>query len=98
MRTTVTANILILVSLLAARSLFGQGNATIVGVVSDSTRGAVAGASVTLINEGTGIRAGTLPDSAGRYSFPQLAGGNYPVERVSPRSQRAPTPAFTPHP
>src|SRR5260370_37107952 len=89
MRTTITASVLILVSLIAAQSLFGQGNATIVGVVSDSTRAAVAGASVTLINEGTGIRAGTLSDSAGRYNFPQLAVGNYRVEVVSPGFKRA---------
>ena len=50
---------------------------------------AVAGARVTLINEGTGIRASALSDSGGRYNFPQLAVGNYRVEVVSEGFKRA---------
>jgi hypothetical protein len=82
MRTTITS-VLILINLVAVHRMFGQGNATIVGVVSDSTRAAVAGAHVTLVNEGTGIRASAVSDNAGRYNFPQLAVGNYRVEVVS---------------
>src|SRR4030081_3408628 len=78
-----------LVLLAGVQSMYGQGNATIVGVVSDSTKAAVAGAHVTLINEGTGIRANAVSDSGGRYNFPQLAVGNYRVEVVSPGFKRA---------
>src|SRR5438552_3562377 len=89
MRTTMTLRALILALLAGVQSMYGQGNATIVGVVSDSTKAAVAGARVTLINEGTGIRASAVSDSGGRYNFPQLAVGNYRVEVVSEGFKRA---------
>src|SRR6195256_1769285 len=78
-RTMTTSGVLIWI-LLAAVQCYGQGNATIVGLISDPTKAAVAGAHVTLINEGTGIRANAVSDSGGRYNFPQLAAGNYRVE------------------
>ena len=83
LRTMISLGVLVLALLAGVQSMYAQGNATIVGVVSDSTKAAVAGAHVTLINEGTGIRATALSDSGGRYSFPQLAVGNYRVEVVS---------------
>src|SRR5258706_15916888 len=81
--------IIALVFLIAVQSLYGQGNATIVGLVSDTTKAAVPGARVTLINEGTGIRANAVSDSGGRYSFPQLAVGNYRVEVASEGFKKA---------
>src|SRR5258708_10848378 len=81
--------ILIAVLLAGAQSMFGQGNATIVGVVSDSTKAAVPGARVTLINADTGIRATAVTDSGGRYNFSQLAVGNYRVEVVSEGFKKA---------
>jgi hypothetical protein len=65
------------------QSIYGQGSATIVGLIPDPTKAAVAGAHVTLINEGTGIRATALSDSGGRYNSPQRAAGNYRVEVTS---------------
>src|SRR5216683_6872805 len=79
----------VLILLTGLQSMYGQGNATIVGLVSDSTKAAVPGASVTLINEGTGIRATAVSDSGGRYNFPQLAVGNYRIEVVSEGFKRA---------
>jgi hypothetical protein len=89
MRTMITLGVFILVLLAGIQSMYGQGNATIVGVVSDSTKAAVAGARVTLINEGTGIRATAVSDGGGRYNFPQLAVGNYRVEVVADGFKRA---------
>src|SRR5258706_12719146 len=81
--------IIALVFLIAVQSLYGQGNATIVGLVSDSTKATVGGARVTLINEGTGIRATAVSDSGGRYNFPQLAVGNYRIEAALEGFKRA---------
>jgi hypothetical protein len=89
MRMTITLGVLILVALAGVQSMYGQGNATIVGVVSDSTKAAVPGARVTLINVDTGIRATAVTDSGGRYNFPQLAVGNYRVEVVSEGFKKA---------
>jgi hypothetical protein len=89
MRTMRTVILAILVLLAPVRSLYAQGKVTIVGVVSDSTRVTVAGARVTLVNEGTGIRATAVSDNAGRYNFPQLAVGNYRVEVVAEGFKRA---------
>src|SRR5216684_2736974 len=85
----IALRVLSLVLFAGVPSLYGQGNATIVGVVSDATKATVAGARVTLINEGTGIRATAVSDSGGRYTFPQLAVGNYRVEVVSQGFKRA---------
>src|SRR6266404_2772961 len=79
----------IFILVLLSSAMYGQGNATIVGVVSDSSKAAVPGARVTLINEGTGIRATAVSDSGGRYNFPQLAVGNYRIEVVSQGFKKA---------
>src|SRR5436190_24295829 len=89
MRTTMTLRALILVLFAGVQGMYGQGNATIVGVVSDSTNAAVPSARVTLLNEATGIRATAVTDSGGRYNFPQLAVGNYRVEIVSEGFKKA---------
>src|SRR5882724_2774355 len=88
-RTMTTSGALILMLFAGIQCIFGQGNATIVGLISDPTKAAVTGAHVTLINEGTGIRATAVSDSGGRYNFPQLAVGNYRVEVVSDGFKRA---------
>src|ERR1700686_1633518 len=60
--------------------LYGQGTARIVGVVSDSGRGIVPNAQVTLINDATGLRETAPTAAGGRYNFTQLAVGNYRIE------------------
>jgi hypothetical protein len=89
-----TLGVSILVLLAGIPSMYGQGNAMIVGVVSDAAKAAVPGARVTLINEGTGIRATAVSDSGGRYNFPQLAVGNYRIEVVSGGFKRATQPGI----
>src|ERR1035438_4799570 len=63
--------------------LYGQGTARIVGVVSDSSGGLVANASVTLVNDAKGLRENTHTDKRGRYNFTQLAVGDYRIEVAS---------------
>jgi hypothetical protein len=53
---------------------------SISGTVKDPSGAAIAKASVTLINTGTGIRQSTTADGSGTYAFPVLPVGNYVLE------------------
>src|SRR5580698_7411677 len=53
---------------------------SISGTVKDPSGAAIAKASVTLINTGTGIRQSTVADGSGTYAFPVLPVGNYVLE------------------
>ena len=66
--------------ILAAPDVHAQGNATIVGIVSDTSGGVAPGAEVTLTNEGTGLRAVTTTDAGGRYNFQRLPVGKYRLD------------------
>ena len=78
----VTGYLLAAWALLAVPALYAQGNATIVGVVSDASGALVPGATVTLTNEGTGLTQNAVSDSGGRYNFPRLAVGHYRIDVV----------------
>jgi hypothetical protein len=69
---------LLLTTALAARC-FAQGEAAIQGIVSDSSGGAVAGATVRITNVETGAVRNQLTDDAGRYDAPSLSVGRYDV-------------------
>ena len=71
--------------LLPAKAL-GQGETTsaIVGEVRDATDAVVAGATVTIANQETGLKRTARTDDAGRFNFPQLKPGTYSV-RVEAR-------------
>ncbi len=56
---------------------FGQGAATIVGVVSDSSGANVPVAEVTLVNEATGVTFKAAVDAGGRFDFVRVPVGNY---------------------
>src|SRR5581483_678420 len=79
-----TAFLAAALTLLTVAGLRAQGNATIVGVVTDSSGAVVPGATVTLTNERTGLKQGAVSDAAGRYTFPQLAIGEYQIGVVQP--------------
>ena len=51
----------------------------IVGQVTDSTRGALPGANVTVTNTGTNAQRTTVTDSEGRFSVPNLPPATYQV-------------------
>src|SRR3989304_1743423 len=65
--------------------MFGQHGfsqattATISGTVKDSTGAVLPGASVTVMNEDTGISRQVTANAVGRFSAPALPLGNYRV-------------------
>jgi hypothetical protein len=82
-----------LVSRLAAIALLGLGllclppppaaaqavSGTILGFVKDSTGAVVPGATVTLVNAGTGFSRTVVTDAAGEYTAPLIPTGTYTV-------------------
>jgi hypothetical protein len=74
---------------LALLSLLAVGHAqvitgTILGTVIDPTGGAVAGATVTVINAGTGVKFPSSSNSSGEFAVPLLPPGTYSVTIESP--------------
>lgn len=74
------------VLLTAALGLFASSpglgqtiTSSVVGHVSDASGAAVPGAAIMVTNQGTGISVGTVTDSAGAYSVPNLFAGTYAV-------------------
>lgn len=66
--------------LVVSSSAFGQATTgTLRGTVTDPNRQAVAGATVTAKNEGTGIESSTTSSDAGLFSIPNLIPGAYTV-------------------
>ena len=68
---------LIMMMLLPAGAQTSQ--ATIAGGVTDSQGAAITGASVTATNDTTGVATKSVTNSAGAYSLPNLAIGEYTV-------------------
>jgi hypothetical protein len=54
--------------------------ATVLGIVTDQSGGAVPGATVSLTNLATGIRAATVSSSTGAYQFLNVRVGSYLIE------------------
>src|SRR5262245_29848168 len=74
--------ILVLVALAAAcPSIWAQESASsgIVGQVTDSTRGALPGATVTVTNTGTNAQRSAVTDSEGRFTIPNLPPATYTI-------------------
>ena len=68
-------------ALLCAASLLAQraDRAIITGVVQDPTGAFIPGASVTILDEGTGVATDLESNAAGAYNSPPLVLGNYSV-------------------
>src|SRR6185437_15924045 len=64
---------------LASRPLFAQGEASIWGLVTDSSGAAVPAATVKVQNTETGAARNLVTDIEGRYDAPLLAVGGYTV-------------------
>src|ERR1700677_4457502 len=66
-------------------SLYGQGTTgTLVGTVKDSSGAIVAGAIVTVTNQGTNTTRNTTTTQDGEYSVPLLPPGTYDVAIKQP--------------
>jgi outer membrane receptor protein involved in Fe transport len=70
----------VIVGVLSPAILSAQSTAEVRGTVQDQSAAVVPGATVTAINEGTGLTRETTSDSAGRFNLPRLPVGNYRVE------------------
>ena len=71
------AGLFFLLLLTAPGSAWAQGEASISGVVTDSTGAIIAGATVKVRNTETGVTRTLVSDSAGRYEASLLAVGKY---------------------
>lgn len=70
--------------------LFAQSErGSIRGTVEDASGAVIAGANVTAINVGTGVRTSTKTAEAGNFNIPQLPPGNYTVEVEQPGFKKA---------
>ncbi len=70
---------LILLTFCCCAVLFAQ-NAGVQGVVTDSSKAAIPGATVTLSNVETGVTATSTTGQDGRYAFPSVNPGRYRME------------------
>jgi len=68
---------LLITCILIAPFAFGQGTATLVGNLTDSTGAVIAGAKVTVINTGTQFVAESQTSAEGSYYVPYLIPGAY---------------------
>lgn len=79
---TISAILLIAGCLFMPKAACAQGETTsaIVGQVSDASGAGIAGATVTIVNVGTGLRRSATTDESGRFNFAQLSPGVYMVK------------------
>src|SRR5690242_12803731 len=72
-------------ALLTAAAAFGQaGDAEITGIVKDATGAVVAGASVTVANQDSGVTHSTTTGPDGRYRVIALSPGSYSLRVSAP--------------
>jgi len=79
MRTSLLTGLGVL-SLFASLAFAQRDLATITGTVTDPSGAVIAGASIGITDQDTGVRAQTETDSSGTYVRPALKPGNYTVE------------------
>jgi hypothetical protein len=68
---------------LACAGAFAQANSTVIGIVTDATGAAVAGASIQLADAATGAVRSTVADGFGLYTIVGLNAGNYTLKVTS---------------
>ena len=81
------ARVAVLCALLPAAPLRAQATGTILGNVTDSSGGAVPGATVTATNVDTQVSRDTTTDESGQYALRLLPLGNYKVDVTLDRLQ-----------
>ena len=77
--------LLLLCVLLAPLALFGQSGAgSIQGTVTDATGAVISGASIRVVNAGTGVVSTTTSNRVGFYQVPELFTATYKVTVSTP--------------
>jgi len=76
----ITVFLLATLSLVAVPCLAQTERGSITGVVTDSSKGAIPGVSVKVINTGTNVAVNLVTSASGDYSAPNLSPGTYRVE------------------
>src|ERR1035441_10432663 len=72
----------VIVTLMAV-SAFGQTSGRISGTVKDMTGAVIPQSTVTATNLATGVKASTVANEGGAYSFPLLGIGTYSIEATA---------------
>ena len=80
---------LLMVATAAPAALAQSVSGTILGTVTDSSGAIVAGAKVTIVNEGTALTRTVISDANGEYTAPSLPTGHYTVMTRDDRLQDA---------
>lgn len=79
----------VVLGLLAAAAVFGQGQlSSVSGTVSDPQGAVVGGVQIRLQNIGTGVETAVTSDEAGRYSILQVLPGDYKLTAEHPGFKR----------
>jgi hypothetical protein len=76
----IAANFAILVLALASSAAHAQSDASISGLVSDSSGGAVVGAAIEIRNTETGAKRSATTDESGRFNASSLPVGAYEIK------------------
>jgi hypothetical protein len=74
-----SSSVLAAVMVLVAAVAFAQQNATVLGVVTDESKGVLPGVTVTATDLGTGRVASAVTDERGEYQIRNLPPGRYSV-------------------
>src|SRR5437762_1651172 len=90
-KTIGKVSVLMLMLVFLAAPVFGQGESSlgrITGRVSDPSGAVVAGATVEILNVGTGVRTRMDSNSEGLYAFLLVPIGDYTVTATKPGFKR----------
>jgi hypothetical protein len=83
-RTLFITTILLGIALCCSTAMAQSGAGSIQGTVTDSTGAVIPGASVHVVNQGTGIATDTKSNAVGFYQIPDLFTGTYVVTITVP--------------
>lgn len=96
-----TASLLVMLSaviLLAQSALYGQATGNVTGVVADTTGAVIPKATVTLVNQETGIKRTAISNGDGAFAFAGITPGpNYKFEVAATNFEPWESQSFTVH-
>ena len=92
-RSRTLLTILLGLALFLAPLAWAQENATITGIVTDSTGAVVPNVQVTLTNQATSQVRTSVSNGSGIYDFPNVGVGNYTLAATAPGFRNSSAPA-----